>query len=573
MRDGIDDNSLKHVCTARVYLDNPFHLLGVPTTATPRQIRRRMEDLESAHALGGAAWTQEFRGHLWGGEVPSIEAVREACERLSDPASRLLSEFFWVWPLPGQDKTPEAFACGDTRYVRIVWKSVAEGEGLRRAIAWHNLAILHHSAALALENVGWLMLVARSGLLEDHIRKLEIFWHAAFHYWAQVENDTWSWTYLRQRAEALGYENERIIDLLQEQFRAWLLGVTMQVALRYMDEGLQEYALRVAEEPRRHGLEVEMSVALAQAFAKRERQVEVFIARQDARLNEDKANGKTCLLQLLADCETIRQAVILLAGGRGELRVRIDSSLYWACERYLVAYGNATGIWQDCTGLNRLLEGLACTQETRARWEEDEAILQRNAELEAPTEVCLLCGRHHARCGKYFWGATVLLHKNARRLPTGQIKGEVREVSFPCCKVCYNRLPLALKAGERDKEPGLFRVWPSGPAEECSGRAMRRRLKDFPPIAALLRDGWLLEEIPTDDTPIQSPTPPQDGKPTPPKETRQDGSILSQVILNILVFFAVLFVSLLLMRGCESVLEKFETTPQEDLISNESIMW
>lgn len=55
MRDGIDDNSLKHVCTARVYLDNPFHLLGVPTTATPRQIRRRMEDLESAHALGGAA--------------------------------------------------------------------------------------------------------------------------------------------------------------------------------------------------------------------------------------------------------------------------------------------------------------------------------------------------------------------------------------------------------------------------------------------------------------------------------------------------------------------------------------
>lgn len=572
MMDGMDNDVLERLCTARVYTDNPFHLLGVPTTATPRQIRRRMEDLESAHALGGAAWIQEFRGHLWGGEIPSIEVVREACERLSDPTSRLLSEFFWVWPLPGQDKTPEAFACGDTRYVRIVWKSVAEGEGLRRAIAWHNLAILHHSAALALENVGWLMLVARSGLLEDHLRKLEIFWHAAFHYWAQMEDDAWSWTYLRQRAEALGYESERIFGLLQKRFRAWLLGVTMQVALRYMDEGLQEYALRVAEVPRRHGLEVEMSVALAQAFAKRERQVEVFIARQDARLNEDKANGKTCLLQLLADCEAIRQAVILLDGGRGELRVRIDSTVYWACERYLVAYGNATGIWQDCTGLNRLLEGLACTRETRARWEEDGIILQKNAESEEQTEVCLLCGRHRAKCGKEFWSETVRLHKNARRLPTGEIKGEVCKVSFPCCRACQARLPLAVKAWKSDKEPGFFRVWPTGQAEACSGKAMRRRLKDFPPIAALLRDGWTLGEIPTDDSPAPSTTPSQDEKPTPTKKARQSGSLLSQIILNILVFFAVLFVSLLLMRGCESVLEKFETTPQEDLVSNESIM-
>ena len=573
MMDGMDNDVLERLCTARVYTDNPFHLLGVPTTATPRQIRRRMEDLESAHALGGAAWIQEFRGHLWGGEIPSIEVVREACERLSDPTSRLLSEFFWVWPLPGQDKTPEAFACGDTRYVRIVWKSVAEGEGLRRAIAWHNLAILHHSAALALENVGWLMLVARSGLLEDHLRKLEIFWHAAFHYWAQVEDDAWSWTYLRQRAEALGYESERIFGLLQKRFRAWLLGVTMQDALRYMDEGLQEYALRVAEVPRRHGLEVEMSVALAQAFAKRERQVEVFIARQDARLNEDKANGKACLLQLLKDCEAIRQAVILLDGGRGELRVRIDSSLYWACERYLVAYGNATGIWQDCTGLNRLLAGLACTRETWVRWEEDEAILWKNVEMEAPTEVCLLCGRHRAKCGKYFWVDKIPLHKTVQQLPTGQEKVEVREVSFPCCKACSTRLPLALKVWERDKEPGFFRVWPSGPTVECSGKVIVLRLKKFPPIAALLRNGWTLGEIPTDDSPAPSATPSQDEKPAPTKKARQTGSLLSQIILNILIFFAVLFVSLLLMRGCESVLEKFETTPQEDLVSNESMMW
>ena len=91
------------LCTENVYNDNIFHLLGIPTTATQRQIRRRKEDVESAHGMGSAAWNREF-GHLLGTRsVPTFAEVTEAFEHLSDPEYRIVSEFFWLWTMDDDD--------------------------------------------------------------------------------------------------------------------------------------------------------------------------------------------------------------------------------------------------------------------------------------------------------------------------------------------------------------------------------------------------------------------------------------------------------------------------------------
>ena len=43
---------LRQMCTEDVYRKNAFHILGLPTDATIKAIRRRREDLDSAWELG-----------------------------------------------------------------------------------------------------------------------------------------------------------------------------------------------------------------------------------------------------------------------------------------------------------------------------------------------------------------------------------------------------------------------------------------------------------------------------------------------------------------------------------------
>lgn len=90
---------LMKLCTENVFRDNVFHILGLRTTATSRQIRRRKEDIEAAHDLGKEAWKNEFKHLLSNRNIPTYEEAIEAFTHIEDPEFRIVSEFFWVWPI------------------------------------------------------------------------------------------------------------------------------------------------------------------------------------------------------------------------------------------------------------------------------------------------------------------------------------------------------------------------------------------------------------------------------------------------------------------------------------------
>lgn len=75
-------------------LRNPFRVLGLPVTASSREISKRISDLEMFAELGKA---KEYPGDLLAlGEIDrSIEAIKDAARRIELPETKIFHSFFW----------------------------------------------------------------------------------------------------------------------------------------------------------------------------------------------------------------------------------------------------------------------------------------------------------------------------------------------------------------------------------------------------------------------------------------------------------------------------------------------
>src|SRR5262245_31982328 len=88
-----------------LYRVNAFRMARLPATASQRDIARRLEMLTMQARLGGSV--EQPRGLLGLQPASDVDAVRHAIERLRDPETRLLDEFFWFWPENAVPDSPD----------------------------------------------------------------------------------------------------------------------------------------------------------------------------------------------------------------------------------------------------------------------------------------------------------------------------------------------------------------------------------------------------------------------------------------------------------------------------------
>jgi hypothetical protein len=152
------------------YLESPFAVLGLPADVSPRDIKRRVEQLTVEAVLYGR----------------DDGSVRTAAAALEDATVRLPAEVFWLW-----EPAPEPIAAlrsGDPRRIEAALSSVA-AETTGDAIAQHDAAVLAHALAL------------HAGDVSD-AERAEL-WRRAFERWLPVLSGGTLTARLRARAGAL----------------------------------------------------------------------------------------------------------------------------------------------------------------------------------------------------------------------------------------------------------------------------------------------------------------------------------------------------------------------------------
>lgn len=189
-------NSLLMAATPALYARNAFRLTGLAVTASARETARYGDKLKLLHEVGGQA-AASLPTMMGGTKAPEPDDLREALRTLKDPRSRLLHEFFWLWPEDWQNpNADEAFAAvqrQDLETATALWTSREAAEG-GSCTASHNLAVLGHMRALddSRQDVEAPLDAARRGHMHAE-------WKTALKRWQQIAEDDSLWNFFKAR--------------------------------------------------------------------------------------------------------------------------------------------------------------------------------------------------------------------------------------------------------------------------------------------------------------------------------------------------------------------------------------
>ena len=174
-----------------LYRENAFHILGVPTSTSMRRLKRSMDRIQ----------LEEKLNHQYDDGEPKAKTnnirAREAIERLKNPYCRLVDEVFWFWGNSKSEVWPDEpvqnALKGEFEKAEEIWKEgMQSGDGL----ALHNLAVLHHMAALEVESS------YPSEVSEPKKRlELEYHWQQAYWYWNKLIKEESFWNRLQERVD------------------------------------------------------------------------------------------------------------------------------------------------------------------------------------------------------------------------------------------------------------------------------------------------------------------------------------------------------------------------------------
>ena len=504
-----EKSMLLQMCTENVYNDNIFHVLGLPINATPKKIRRRREDVEAASTLGGETWKNEFRHLLGHRGIPSLEEVNSAFERLDDPEFRVLSEFFWVWPISDIDTSADEIINGDRLRVIQTWENEALCMGKRRSIAQHNLAVIYQFYAIDAEQQMLDQMKSNSSLLEDQEwvdfkSKTCEYWEKSFSYWEEIVDNDEFWNQFVVRLQIV--DDPRLTIGLARQIRE-----EFPIAFDNINAGLAVAYARINkfEEAKRHvdymvktmrGLD-NVDESFKTIFEPMERRVALLIARYDEKARDDGKSAKECVDELLHETEEIRRvAHALLAHGQ-RLRTKLFADIVSACNRYQVIYGNATKDWKGCSKILKKLETMDKTDDLARLIEENTKVVQQNLKEDEDSRICWCCKKPMASRHTFIVPMYGNVYADADRWEIQSAQSVFLRLRFGGGRGYGYQSPEIILQRECPHlgctrfETIQIKV-PCCP--ECATSLTWGKVKNYPPIAKLVQQGFKLGKKPDD---------------------------------------------------------------------------
>ncbi len=136
-----------------LYNKSAFRIIGLPGSASVEEINARLDAIkELTEENIGKQYQEIFCHDIPWMEItlPSLEDIREAAKKLSDPISRYKERAFWYHCRNDQDKEAVELLCkGKIEEAIDVWMTAWEKSTAIDSSSAHNLAILFHTRALA----------------------------------------------------------------------------------------------------------------------------------------------------------------------------------------------------------------------------------------------------------------------------------------------------------------------------------------------------------------------------------------------------------------------------------------
>lgn len=133
-----------------IVLDNPFRVLGLPVTATDRQISKRVDDLSMFCEMGKSKqYDTDFPFISTMERTPG--SIQRAASQIELPDQKLLHAIFWFWPGNSVDELVfELLKDGNTQKARELWGKPLSNGGItvKNFPNYRNLALMNMALSI-----------------------------------------------------------------------------------------------------------------------------------------------------------------------------------------------------------------------------------------------------------------------------------------------------------------------------------------------------------------------------------------------------------------------------------------
>jgi hypothetical protein len=417
---------LAAVLSLDLYRDNPFRLLGVPTTASMGEIHHRQRRPETQQPLPMAGEPAAEEGTLVC-DRRDADKARRAMERLADPRARIIAELFWFWPLsegPELDPALNALGSGDYGSALGVWKSVTDRDQV--GIALHNRVVLTHYLALECERpaMGLGAGLARVPVTRDAQARLDGLWDAALSGWLRSLNDAQLWARLKQRLSMLGGDrgSEAFVSSLRVALPQALCEIGALVADALAQQGDLERA--AAHAARLRGLGESAGdtpeAALRGVLQRVSRKLEAAVRTASDGVLHHPSAGQTACDALLNESEPLLAQVRALLEPADPMRSKLHDQVADAAIQCAVAYGYAGEDWQGALSLLERTQQIGASDAAEARLRRERAGLEEARRR----GLCFFCGEL-----PYQDGDALVVHLHGEVVETPIYAGDLTQQS------------------------------------------------------------------------------------------------------------------------------------------------
>jgi hypothetical protein len=154
---------------------------------------------------------------------------------------------------------------------------------------------------------------------------------------------------------------------------------------------------------------------------------------------KDESNGKPSARtanqqaqQILNDTKPLLAVVDLIFPREHPVAEAVHDEVVLAARGHVVSYGNATENWPECRRISEILLGLAVSQSTRTRIQDDIDVIRRNA----LGSTCFFCGKNPQDTAAVI---EVKMHGEVNRIPMwngSRVTWKHCSVRVPRCRAC-----------------------------------------------------------------------------------------------------------------------------------------
>lgn len=391
------------------YTENPFRVLGLPSTASVTEAARKSERLLKWIELGEAPPVDDVLPFL-GPMLLDRDKIKKAKQLIEEPRSRIRSEVFWPsasfvhfeackkFLRQGQYKDLVAHCeYAISRESTAPLDGPSKSDRLSASLARHLLAVYFHATAIAVSQGAAKPIPGESLFCAN--------WELAFRYWLLVWRDDAFWEYLAQRAQCLGdarLKTEYLVEI-RNSLPSLMLNVNVGLALQGLDNGMfPELSFQtkvISASPFSQQFKAESLEALASPlhhqFEKAYKDVQPRLSEKAitdlaSTLTKDPSGGgfvgtldQEKLKPYLAEVERSLNRCVLPIANRvkeanlhnTEAGIEILDGTAYLLRALCLAFNNHAGLPSEALRITRIAQGYAASQICRERLSEDHRTL------------------------------------------------------------------------------------------------------------------------------------------------------------------------------------------------------